>query len=267
MSKMSELWVCFPCCVTEQPQPVWRDWYIRSMSGPRYCIPTHAVLLIILQRRRRIDRSMIGTPTDFKVSTLLSSYFLLIHLIYSLTNELWLYSQHTGHIGSGEMASGSDVSWLKTLHIFLIEVLFFSFDIDSRSVPFKSFIYVWQLTEKWTWRLIVCVVAITIDHSRTSSQISSCDLSHLVCPIVLAPIFKELFIRWRNNHMAEMSAIFVLAWFNSRANAVERWLPGNQCTAKLYSSRYSCGRRKLNRAYNTVERNSKLKISLSTLLI
>ncbi|XP_068711588.1 CDC42 small effector protein 2-like isoform X2 [Montipora capricornis] len=54
MSKMSELWVCFPCCVAEQPQP----------------------------RRRRIDRSMIGMPTDFK---------------------------HTGHIGSGDMASGSDL--------------------------------------------------------------------------------------------------------------------------------------------------------------
>lgn len=34
------------------------------------------------QRRRRIDRSMIGMPTDFK---------------------------HTGHIGSGDMASGSDL--------------------------------------------------------------------------------------------------------------------------------------------------------------
>ncbi|CAH3146716.1 unnamed protein product [Porites evermanni] len=51
---MSELWVCFPCCVTEQPQP----------------------------RRRKIDRSMIGQPTNFK---------------------------HTGHIGSGDMASGSDL--------------------------------------------------------------------------------------------------------------------------------------------------------------
>ncbi|KAM7446368.1 hypothetical protein ABFA07_005216 [Porites harrisoni] len=34
------------------------------------------------QRRRRIDRSMIGQPTNFK---------------------------HTGHIGSGDMASGSDL--------------------------------------------------------------------------------------------------------------------------------------------------------------
>lgn len=114
----------------------------------RYCIPIDSVPLIILQRRRRIDRSMIGLPTNFKVSTLLSSFFMLFHKIYS--NELWLSSQHTGHIGSGDMASGSDVSWLKTLPIFLIEALFLSFDIDSRIIPFKSFIYVRQLTKKWT---------------------------------------------------------------------------------------------------------------------
>ena len=51
----------------------------------RYCIPIDSVL-IILQRRRRIDRSMIGVPTNFKVSTLLSSFFMLFHKIYS--NEL-----------------------------------------------------------------------------------------------------------------------------------------------------------------------------------
>ncbi|KAK9959240.1 hypothetical protein ABG768_011305 [Culter alburnus] len=35
---MTEFWVCFSCCVAEQPQP---------------------------KRRRRIDRSMIGEPTNF----------------------------------------------------------------------------------------------------------------------------------------------------------------------------------------------------------
>lgn len=50
---MSEIWVqCFTCCWTEQPQP---------------------------KRRRRIDRSMIGEPTNFR---------------------------HTGHIGSGDMHTG-----------------------------------------------------------------------------------------------------------------------------------------------------------------
>ncbi|KAK9408295.1 CRIB domain-containing protein [Crotalus adamanteus] len=35
---MSEFWLCFNCCIAEQPQP---------------------------KRRRRIDRSMIGEPTNF----------------------------------------------------------------------------------------------------------------------------------------------------------------------------------------------------------
>lgn len=35
---MTEFWVCFSCCIAEQPQP---------------------------KRRRRIDRSMIGEPTNF----------------------------------------------------------------------------------------------------------------------------------------------------------------------------------------------------------
>lgn len=70
MSKMSELWVCFPCCVTEQPQPVWRvgaclDQRLRSDILRSTLIP---FFFYILQRRRRIDRSMIGLPTDFKVS-------------------------------------------------------------------------------------------------------------------------------------------------------------------------------------------------------
>lgn len=46
--------ICFNCCWTEQPQPK--------------------------RRRPRIDRSMIGQPTDFR---------------------------HTAHIGSGDMSNGS----------------------------------------------------------------------------------------------------------------------------------------------------------------
>ena len=44
-SKMSELWLCFPCCVTEQPQPVRsNEWQILSISCLdqgilRYCVP------------------------------------------------------------------------------------------------------------------------------------------------------------------------------------------------------------------------------------
>ncbi|XP_066270225.1 CDC42 small effector protein 2-like isoform X3 [Branchiostoma lanceolatum] len=53
--KMSETWVCFSCCYTEQPQPV----------------------SIVNLRRKRIDRTMIGQPTNFV---------------------------HTGHIGHGDMA-------------------------------------------------------------------------------------------------------------------------------------------------------------------
>uniref|UniRef100_UPI00398ED119 CDC42 small effector protein 2-like n=1 Tax=Pristiophorus japonicus TaxID=55135 RepID=UPI00398ED119 len=46
---MSEFWLCFNCCIAEQPQP---------------------------KRRRRIDRSMIGEPTNFV---------------------------HTSHMGAGDM--------------------------------------------------------------------------------------------------------------------------------------------------------------------
>uniref|UniRef100_A0A8C0UHE6 CDC42 small effector 2 n=1 Tax=Cyanistes caeruleus TaxID=156563 RepID=A0A8C0UHE6_CYACU len=49
---MSEFWLCFNCCIAEQPQP---------------------------KRRRRIDRSMIGEPTNFV---------------------------HTAHVGSGDLFSG-----------------------------------------------------------------------------------------------------------------------------------------------------------------
>ncbi|KAJ8261522.1 hypothetical protein COCON_G00172450 [Conger conger] len=49
---MSEFWLCFNCCIAEQAQP---------------------------KRRRRIDRSMIGEPTNFV---------------------------HTAHVGSGDLFSG-----------------------------------------------------------------------------------------------------------------------------------------------------------------
>nr|XP_015198543.1 PREDICTED: CDC42 small effector protein 2-like [Lepisosteus oculatus]XP_015198545.1 PREDICTED: CDC42 small effector protein 2-like [Lepisosteus oculatus]XP_015198546.1 PREDICTED: CDC42 small effector protein 2-like [Lepisosteus oculatus]XP_015198547.1 PREDICTED: CDC42 small effector protein 2-like [Lepisosteus oculatus]XP_015198548.1 PREDICTED: CDC42 small effector protein 2-like [Lepisosteus oculatus] len=39
---MTEFWVCFSCCIAEQPQP---------------------------KRRRRIDRSMIGEPMNFVHTT------------------------------------------------------------------------------------------------------------------------------------------------------------------------------------------------------
>ncbi|KAL5020203.1 hypothetical protein ScPMuIL_003095 [Solemya velum] len=50
---MGDVLLCFTCCITEQPQP---------------------------KRRRRIDRSMIGQPQDFR---------------------------HTGHIGSGDVMSNT----------------------------------------------------------------------------------------------------------------------------------------------------------------
>ncbi|XP_020898890.1 CDC42 small effector protein 2 [Exaiptasia diaphana] len=58
---MSELLVCFPCCLTSRPQP--------------------------RPARPRIDRSMIGLPTNFR---------------------------HTGHIGSGDMASGTDLNQVQS---------------------------------------------------------------------------------------------------------------------------------------------------------
>ncbi|XP_042560888.1 CDC42 small effector protein 2-like [Clupea harengus] len=56
---MTEFWICFSCCIAEQPQP---------------------------KRRRRIDRSMIGEPTNFV---------------------------HTTHVGSGE--SGTAVGSADTV--------------------------------------------------------------------------------------------------------------------------------------------------------
>uniref|UniRef100_A0A8C9RWL5 CRIB domain-containing protein n=1 Tax=Scleropages formosus TaxID=113540 RepID=A0A8C9RWL5_SCLFO len=53
---MAEFWVCFSCCIAEQPQP---------------------------KRRRRIDRSMIGEPTNFV---------------------------HTTHVGSGDVTLGFSVN-------------------------------------------------------------------------------------------------------------------------------------------------------------
>ncbi|CAI9739247.1 Hypothetical predicted protein [Octopus vulgaris] len=56
---MADAIICFPCCFTVQPQPQKR-------------------------RRRKIDASMIGLPTNF---------------------------QHTGHVGSGEVGNRSfDIS-------------------------------------------------------------------------------------------------------------------------------------------------------------
>lgn len=70
-SKMSELWIqCFTCCVTERPQGV-------SVFGLFLITMSLIILVPTLQRRRRIDRSMIGQPTNFR---------------------------HTGHIGSDDMA-------------------------------------------------------------------------------------------------------------------------------------------------------------------
>ncbi|XP_077993319.1 CDC42 small effector protein 2-like [Glandiceps talaboti] len=60
-SKMGDTtWVCFTCCITQQPQ----------------------------QKRRRIDISMIGEPTNFV---------------------------HTGHIGSGDVASPQGPSQIGTI--------------------------------------------------------------------------------------------------------------------------------------------------------
>lgn len=82
----------------------------------RYC--SLNVFFFILQRRRRIDRSMIGEPMNFKVSAL---FWCLILFSRVKFNKLFdwlelsyfdLNLQHTGHIGSGDMASGSDVSRL-----------------------------------------------------------------------------------------------------------------------------------------------------------
>uniref|UniRef100_A0A672S8U7 CRIB domain-containing protein n=1 Tax=Sinocyclocheilus grahami TaxID=75366 RepID=A0A672S8U7_SINGR len=61
---MTEFWVCFSCCVAEQPQP---------------------------KRRRRIDRSMIGEPTNF------------IHMT---------------HVGSGDMGLGAVSNTTPSLQFF-----------------------------------------------------------------------------------------------------------------------------------------------------
>ncbi|GBL67925.1 hypothetical protein AVEN_2936-1 [Araneus ventricosus] len=56
--RMSEIWIqCFSCCITDEPPP---------------------------KRRHRIDRSMIGSPTNFR---------------------------HTAHVGSGDMNVHSTNSW------------------------------------------------------------------------------------------------------------------------------------------------------------
>uniref|UniRef100_A0A3Q3B7K9 CDC42 small effector 2 n=1 Tax=Kryptolebias marmoratus TaxID=37003 RepID=A0A3Q3B7K9_KRYMA len=50
---MTEFWVCFSCCIAEQPQP---------------------------KRRRRIDRSMIGEPTNFVHTTHVGFLQLLVRI-------------------------------------------------------------------------------------------------------------------------------------------------------------------------------------------
>ncbi|XP_074992738.1 CDC42 small effector protein 2 isoform X1 [Calonectris borealis] len=60
---MSEFWLCFNCCIAEQPQP---------------------------KRRRRIDRSMIGEPTNFV---------------------------HTAHVGSGDLFSGMNSVYVSFLYL------------------------------------------------------------------------------------------------------------------------------------------------------
>lgn len=59
---MSDMLVCFTCCIPEQPPP----------------------------RRRKIDRSMIGLPTNFT---------------------------HTGHIGSGDMAPTPENNHLNSIQV------------------------------------------------------------------------------------------------------------------------------------------------------
>ncbi|XP_032332545.1 CDC42 small effector protein 2 isoform X1 [Camelus ferus] len=113
---MSEFWLCFNCCIAEQPQPrgtlqyYLTHWIVDSLLRPGICasplpftsptilkvsnqmllgLPTeHSLNLYtsvyaadsrIQKRRRRIDRSMIGEPTNFV---------------------------HTAHVGSGDLFSG-----------------------------------------------------------------------------------------------------------------------------------------------------------------
>ncbi|ROL42172.1 CDC42 small effector protein 2 [Anabarilius grahami] len=86
---MTEFWVCFSCCVAEQPQPVSqntlntrfscyesrvrRERRLRSEPNPSLdaaCLPVSRLIVLgvvceLQKRRRRIDRSMIGEPTNF----------------------------------------------------------------------------------------------------------------------------------------------------------------------------------------------------------
>uniref|UniRef100_A0A673GP32 CRIB domain-containing protein n=1 Tax=Sinocyclocheilus rhinocerous TaxID=307959 RepID=A0A673GP32_9TELE len=80
---MTEFWVCFSCCVAEQPQP---------------------------KRRRRIDRSMIGEPTNFIHMTHVGSGDMGLGAVSNLTLSLQFKvicdrptasTQHIAHSQSG----------------------------------------------------------------------------------------------------------------------------------------------------------------------
>uniref|UniRef100_A0A8V0Y6B0 CDC42 small effector 2 n=1 Tax=Gallus gallus TaxID=9031 RepID=A0A8V0Y6B0_CHICK len=80
---MSEFWLCFNCCIAEQPQPVLRCPSTReemtSLFRVLLCCIAFVLLCTVAKRRRRIDRNMIGEPTNFV---------------------------HTAHVGSGDLFSG-----------------------------------------------------------------------------------------------------------------------------------------------------------------
>ncbi|XP_072442966.1 CDC42 small effector protein 2 isoform X2 [Chiloscyllium punctatum] len=76
---MSEFWLCFNCCIAEQPQP---------------------------KRRRRIDRSMIGEPTNFV---------------------------HTAHVGSGDVFNSGMNSILLSSYVCYTHLRFNSLVTVSMS--------------------------------------------------------------------------------------------------------------------------------------
>uniref|UniRef100_A0A3B3Q8H5 CRIB domain-containing protein n=1 Tax=Paramormyrops kingsleyae TaxID=1676925 RepID=A0A3B3Q8H5_9TELE len=80
---MTEFWVCFSCCIAEQPQPVSVPSGYTFLKNKKkrklHSLKSSDVVSSVSdlqKRRRRIDRSMIGEPTNFI---------------------------HTTHVGSGDM--------------------------------------------------------------------------------------------------------------------------------------------------------------------
>ncbi|XP_062888142.1 CDC42 small effector protein 2-like [Mobula hypostoma] len=67
---MSEFWLCFNCCIAEQPRP---------------------------KRRRRIDRSMIGEPTNFVHTSHMGSGDMLGNQINSLNDVYGLMKSKGGY--------------------------------------------------------------------------------------------------------------------------------------------------------------------------